>query len=258
MFLSWSAPVADSIFPSSEGEFPLKKEFAHPMWVKYAVCTDVTKADAKMLINDTTSNSSTDTRNLITLESQSSVGLNFRNRTDLTKDWTIKTSSNNASFLISRADMTNTAFFMNHSKLRFKDNSNVTLMEVDVNGMTIAGSVYNTSSRSMKDNITEVNAENVLDKLSELMIAKWNYTKDGEGIKHIGPIAEDFYAMFGLGRDDKHIATLDTSGVAIAAIQALNGKLKKKNKEIKQLEQNNKDLNDRLLAIESALKQLKR
>jgi len=34
-------------------------------------------------------------------------------------------------------------------------------------------------------------------------------------------MAQDFYAAFGLGGDDKQISTVDTDGVALAAIQGL-------------------------------------
>ncbi len=39
--------------------------------------------------------------------------------------------------------------------------------------------------------------------------------------RHVGPMAQDFYAAFGLGLDDKHITTIDEGGVALAAIQGL-------------------------------------
>ena len=38
-----------------------------------------------------------------------------------------------------------------------------------------------------------------------------------------------FHAAFGLGDDDKSIATLDTSGVALVAIQGLNEKFESEN-----------------------------
>jgi cell division protein FtsB len=38
-------------------------------------------------------------------------------------------------------------------------------------------------------------------------------------------MAQDFHAAFGLGADDKHIATVGADGVALAAIQGLNRKL---------------------------------
>jgi len=41
----------------------------------------------------------------------------------------------------------------------------------------------------------------------------------------MGPVAEDFAETFGLGKDERHIATVDESGVAFAAIQGLNQKV---------------------------------
>jgi SMC interacting uncharacterized protein involved in chromosome segregation len=38
-------------------------------------------------------------------------------------------------------------------------------------------------------------------------------------------VAEDFYAAFQLGTDEKHIGLVDEGGVALAAIQGLNLKL---------------------------------
>jgi predicted RNase H-like nuclease (RuvC/YqgF family) len=50
-------------------------------------------------------------------------------------------------------------------------------------------------------------------------------------------MAQDFHAAFGLGEDDKHITTVDEEGVALAAIQGLNQKLKEKDGEIQELKQ---------------------
>ena len=50
-------------------------------------------------------------------------------------------------------------------------------------------------------------------------------------------MAQDFYAAFAVGPDDKHIATVDADGVALAAIQGLNQKLEEQraaNVELKQ------------------------
>jgi trimeric autotransporter adhesin len=49
--------------------------------------------------------------------------------------------------------------------------------------------------------------------------------------QHVGPMAQDFHAAFGVGPDDKHIATVDADGVALAAIQGLNQKLEQQLKE---------------------------
>ena len=50
-------------------------------------------------------------------------------------------------------------------------------------------------------------------------------------------MAQDFHAAFGVGLDDKHIATVDADGVALAAIQGLNQKLEQKETEITELKQ---------------------
>jgi cell division protein FtsB len=41
----------------------------------------------------------------------------------------------------------------------------------------------------------------------------------------MGPVAQDFRAIFGLGEDERTIATVDADGVALAAIQGLHRKL---------------------------------
>jgi hypothetical protein len=38
-------------------------------------------------------------------------------------------------------------------------------------------------------------------------------------------MAQDFHEAFGVGRDERHITTVDADGVALAAIQGLNEKV---------------------------------
>ena len=77
------------------------------------------------------------------------------------------------------------------------------------------------SDSALKRNIREVDYHDVLQKVAELPISQWSYEAQDESIEHIGPMAQDFYRLFGLGKDDKHISTLDPDGVALAAIKAL-------------------------------------
>jgi hypothetical protein len=92
----------------------------------------------------------------------------------------------------------------------------------------VTASSFNTSSdRDLKENVEPVSPEEVLEKVAALPIARWNF-KGESGISHMGPMAQDFHAAFGLGSDDKHIATVDADGVALAAIQGLNQKLEPK------------------------------
>ncbi len=44
-------------------------------------------------------------------------------------------------------------------------------------------------------------------------------------------MAQDFYALFDLGNDDKSISTIDPAGIALVAVQ----QLKKENDELKEM-----------------------
>ena len=84
----------------------------------------------------------------------------------------------------------------------------------------------NGSDRNSKEDFTAINPREVLAKISALPITEWKYKVEADGTEHLGPMAQDFHAAFGLnGPDDKHIATVDEEGVALAAIQGLNQKL---------------------------------
>jgi len=75
----------------------------------------------------------------------------------------------------------------------------------------------------------------VLEKVVALPLSSWNYKADTT-TRHVGPMAQDFYAAFNVGPDDKHIATVDADGVALAAIQGLNQKLNERDAKIEDLE----------------------
>ncbi len=102
----------------------------------------------------------------------------------------------------------------------------------------------NGSDRNGKENFAAINPRAVLEKVSALPITEWKYKVEADGTEHLGPMAQDFHAAFGLnGPDDKHIATVDEEGVALAAIQGLNQKLDETRAE-------NADLRARLEKLE--------
>ena len=75
----------------------------------------------------------------------------------------------------------------------------------------------------------------VLSRLADLPISTWTYKADDRSIRHIGPMAQDFQETFGVGEDSRHIASLDTGGVALAAAQGLFKMVKDKDAEIAEL-----------------------
>jgi len=67
-----------------------------------------------------------------------------------------------------------------------------------------------------------------------LPITTWNYKTQVASIRHIGPMAQDFFAAFNVGEDDRHITDIDEGGVALAAIQGLNQKLQGMNQKLEE------------------------
>ncbi len=111
------------------------------------------------------------------------------------------------------------------------------------------------SDRTIKKNIKKIDANEVLEKLSELDISTWQYKsqKDSEK-KNIGPMAQDFHRLFvvpyKLGGTDKTIAPNDVFNFGILGVQALNQK-------VKDLERENKELRDETSEMKAILCELK-
>jgi outer membrane murein-binding lipoprotein Lpp len=132
------------------------------------------------------------------------------------------------------------------------------LLVVGTGGAYCNGTTWvNGSDRNSKEDFAAVNPREVLAKVSALPITEWKYKVESDGTEHLGPMAQDFHAAFGLnGADDRHIATVDESGVALAAIQGLNQKLNEKDAEIQTLKTQNDSLAQRLNELETAVKRL--
>lgn len=85
------------------------------------------------------------------------------------------------------------------------------------------------SDRNLKEGVAAVDGKSVLDKLSRLAIAEWNYK--GFAQRHIGPMAQDFHALFPLNESETTLNSADLDGVALVAIQGLNQKLEEQVQE---------------------------
>lgn len=122
---------------------------------------------------------------------------------------------------------------------------------ISCSGNVFAHGVLLTSDRNAKENFATVNPETVLAKVVSLPLTEWNYKGDEPQVKHVGPMAQDFRAAFGLnGNDDAHISAVDESGVALAAIQGLNRKL---TEELQRRDAENAALKQRLERLEQLL-----
>ncbi|WP_160144369.1 tail fiber domain-containing protein [Parafrankia sp. Ea1.12] len=75
----------------------------------------------------------------------------------------------------------------------------------------------------------------LLQALESLPTSTWRYDWEDPQIRHLGPMAQDWYEKFGLGNDNTTIATVDVAGVLITAIQALTQKVHRLEREVSRL-----------------------
>jgi hypothetical protein len=110
-----------------------------------------------------------------------------------------------------------------------------------VTGTFRAQVITATSDRNQKTAFEALSPKNILAKVAAMPITMWSYKNEAAtGVRHIGPVAQDFMRLFNVGYDDKSIATVDADGVAFAAIQGLKQDVDEKNARINKLE---RDLN---------------
>jgi hypothetical protein len=106
-------------------------------------------------------------------------------------------------------------------------------LELDASGnLAILGTLTEGSDRANKERIVPLAGEEVLDVVTALPISEWSYI-DAPDVRHVGPMAQDFYAAFGLGDDERRISARDMAGVSLASIQALNHKLEQENQGLR-------------------------
>ena len=123
-------------------------------------------------------------------------------------------------------------------------------MTLDASGnMHVLGVYTNTSDKNLKEGFEDVDPREVLATVAEMPITSWQYIADQNNSRHIGPMAQDFYAAFGLGADNVSISTTDSAGVALAAIKGLNEVVSEKDAEIN-------DLKARLAKLEAMMQKL--
>lgn len=121
-----------------------------------------------------------------------------------------------------------------------------------------AGSgVFNcTSSRATKENFLAVSGADVLSRLKDIEVSTWNYISEGRKVRHMGPMAEDFFNAFQLGTGNTAIGVQDLTGVSLAAIKELDqrtSELRQKTAEVEQLREQVNQLERRLATLEQLL-----
>jgi len=107
------------------------------------------------------------------------------------------------------------------------------------------------SDRNIKERFAPLDgqqAEDVLEKLAALPVSRWSYVDGDPRVRHLGPMAQDFRAAFGLGSSHRHIDGVDANGVAVAAIQGLY-------RHVQELKRDNAALRRSLKRLERRLRE---
>lgn len=109
------------------------------------------------------------------------------------------------------------------------------------------------SDVNSKEHFTDLDGESVLTKLAAMPVRTWNYKAQDAAIRHAGPTAQDFFAAFGLGEDERRISTIDADGIALAGVKALVARTEALAARAERLEQENHALRQRLERLEGPL-----
>jgi uncharacterized coiled-coil protein SlyX len=91
--------------------------------------------------------------------------------------------------------------------------------------LSSSGIWTNVSDETKKENFTDLDQDQILSGILSLGISRWNYKSDSDTITHIGPTAQQFYSVFGVGDNNKTISTLDPASIALVGVKALANRL---------------------------------
>jgi hypothetical protein len=108
------------------------------------------------------------------------------------------------------------------------------------------------SDRDVKHDVAAVDPDEVLERLASVPVARWRYDADPKAV-HMGPMAQDFHAAFGLGSSERVIAPVDANGASFAAIQALHARVERLQRESKARARENEELRAELEALRARL-----
>lgn len=175
----------------------------------------VRDTEAKLFVQN--NNSTTATRTLLDLENNGSPQIRMKNTSD-PGEWLFAMQGNK--FALKRTLSGDGELVLAPNGRLELNASGANLMTAFPTGnMTIAGTLTELSDAEAKQDVNALDGQLVLSRLQDLPVNQWRYSHSPE-VKHAGPMAQDFYAAFGLGPDNRHISARDMAGVNMAAIKA--------------------------------------
>jgi hypothetical protein len=208
---------------------------------------DVVRADGTAKIRAEELDAAVAARSMFELANNGPIGFNMTN-TDAALNW--RFAAQTTGFRVSLDGTGGPELEVGNGGTLTAGPGGASNLFLDATGnMTIAGTLTQSSDRNAKTAISPLNTPEVLTKLTALPISQWAY-KRTPTVKHIGPMAQDFKAAFGLGADDKHLAPGDLAGVAVVGVQALHEMIEVREAQIAEQQTEIVDLKERLAALE--------
>lgn len=122
--------------------------------------------------------------------------------------------------------------------------------------LTAGGTWTNGSDRDSKQNFSPIDTQAILQKVAELSLTRWQYKGESDNVHHIGPVAQDFFAAFEVGHDERYITTIDADGIALASIQELDRQARARDRDIDDLRAQNTELAARNRELETRLSRI--
>lgn len=91
------------------------------------------------------------------------------------------------------------------------------------------------SGKPIQSGPTPVDGWETLQKVVDLPISTWSYIFDPPGVRHIGPMAQDWAERFGMGGTERAISMIDANGVLLVCVQALHRRIEALEAEVARL-----------------------
>ena len=127
--------------------------------------------------------------------------------------------------------------------------------------LEIGGTLTQNSDVNSKQGFAPVNGADVLSKIMAMPITTWSFKNGDPDVRHMGPMAQDFFAAFQLGAKENKLAPVDVDGVSLVAIQELTRRLEQKDADLQALRAESDtlraestELRQRLEALEALLR----
>ena len=116
-----------------------------------------------------------------------------------------------------------------------------------------SGSMSCASSRTLKANFLNVDGDDLLARIRRTPVSTWSYIGEDGNVRHMGPVAEDFHAAFGLGTNATTIGHLDIDGVNFAGVKALEARTTELQRQVAERDRANAELATRVTELEARL-----